>query len=70
MHLWTNSESLKNEELVQNDFLKTNKILVLLSASVERFGDSRIQDFFLLVLLSIFWYFLLLFVSLGFFWVL
>ena len=50
MHLWTNSESLKKEELFQikfcSLFFSTKKILVLLSASVKRFDDSHMQDYF------------------------
>ena len=44
MDLWTDSKSLKNKELFRIFF---KKIFVLLSASHERFGVSRMQYFFL-----------------------
>ena len=49
MHLRSDSQSFKNEESLQIDcffICSPQKILVLLSASVERFSVSRMRDFF------------------------
>ena len=51
VHFWTNSQSLKNKEFFWIDFFSSSffnkKILVLLSASADIFGVSRMRDFFI-----------------------